>query len=222
MSDAGELLRALYGRGETQRQVALRTGISERMQRHVVKGTKPGTSYVGTLTEYRDRGTVVAPAPVRRQRVRAPGGETVLRTRSTAAPRPAPGRYGHSAAVTAGGAGRVETWTFPATPGAQRGRAAVELVQTLRRHGSGTVRLQVTLRDPETRATRTAELYAHGIRAATLLQSARNAAKRMGLDRRQNVNAGAGLLRVIAEALAESQRYGAGAGFEIVGVTIEG
>ena len=218
-SESAGLLRDLYGMGLTQREIARRTGVTERMQRHVTMGSTPGVSYAATRRELRDRGTVQAPAPVRKQRVRTREGVSEEpRTKSTMTAKPRAGSYGHSAAVTAGGAGRVESWTFPHTAGPQRGQAAVEIVQTLKRMQGRQVSLIVKLRDPDSR--KIYEQHRRGQSASSLIAAAKAHAKGMGLDRRSNASLAVGILAVIANMFPNGSAGHLGA--NIVGLTIEG
>jgi len=217
---ARELLRTAYdGFGLSQRDVQRITGITGRMQRHVLAG-KGGASYLPALSELAERGRVSTPAPQRVQRVRTATGVTE-EPRKPPERRPAAhGRYGRTESVTAGGQGRVVAVTMPHTPGPQRGRAAVDLAHDIdRAAGAGRyVTLNVTLRLPSGEIV-TSRRAAHGQSAKSLARAITREARANGYDARTTEGKAAGVLGAIGAMFAQKSAGVLGA--NIIGVEIE-
>jgi hypothetical protein len=144
---AQALVAALRDGGMTQAQIARATGVSARMLRFVQAGQKPGTSYLPALQQLATQGRVTTPPPVRKQRVRAPGGVTVPAAPRPVKPAPARGRYGRQTTHVAGGKGTVDEITAPASNGKGRDQARADVLDIMKRAAQGRRRVAFVVED---------------------------------------------------------------------------
>lgn len=150
----------------TQVEVARELGVSSRMIRHVIAGTK-GANLTGALEQLATRGRVSEPPPRRTQRVRAPGGTT--RQVTAAAPPSGPRRFGVETTYTRGG--KLVAMSIPRSEGVGRQTARQAITDELYRgvHGRRE-RLRFTVRLANGRTVRWAQ---HGQSARAAARSAR-------------------------------------------------
>lgn len=76
LSTAAALREAIEKYGLTQKQAGAALGVSDRMVRQVLSGSKPGANLRQAANQLASYGRITTPPARREQRVRAPGGET--------------------------------------------------------------------------------------------------------------------------------------------------